>query len=785
MLNIEGINSNFKRFGENVIRFRVMVLLLFLLILGVSLLGLRLIRSDTNQDSYFLEGDSLLAAKQYFASIFGNDDFCAILVESNDVFTLDALTLIRQMGQELKAEVPYADDVLSLTEMEYTSGAASGISVNRLVPDPVPEDPASLLQIRDKAMSKPSIRNRMVSDDGRQTWIMLRLKPLPPHATMPDGESVDMVIGRKVNEIAGRPQYVPLSPRTTGLPVINLEKRLYMAKETPKLLGISLVLMVGTLAFFLRTARGVIFPLLSAVCSIVIIFGLQGFLGIEHDPAMIFLPVFLGMAMAICYSIYVVNFYRNEFLHTGLRKDSLVEAIGETAWPIGFSALTTIAGLLSFCLVPLRPIRWMGFTAAALTALIYVLTITLLPALISFGTDRPAKHAAPRHPDFIDRLMTYLGHTVLSRPRLSLSLCTLAILVSIVGLMHIEVSFDIRKSFGSHIPYVERICTIAASKVGSLYSYGIGIELPSADDAKDPENLRKLDMLCQEISQYPLTAKVSSILDILKDINQVVQNGTPSAYAIPQTREEVAQLLLLYENAGGIEAERWVDYDYRRLRILVEMADYNSREAAYELVQILQRGEELFPGASIILTGSLSQFTVMQEYISWGQIQSILISLVVISLLMAFVFGSIKIGLIGMIPNIVPSLFTGALMGFMDFPLDLLTVTVMPMLLGLAVDDTIHFISHCQLEFSRTGSYAQSIQHTFRMAGKAMFLTTLVLSLCFSAYMISDVAVFMRLGILIILGACSALLADYFITPVLLSRLRVFGPERQIRQSGT
>lgn len=777
MLDIEKINARFRKIGDYIVRFRTLNLLLFFVLLVVTILGLRLVRSDTNQENYFLEGDELLIAKEHFDSIFGNDDFCAVLVEADDVFTPQTLRLIRQMGQELKQEVPYADDVLSLTDMEFSSGTDDGINIVTPVPDPVPEDAAALMEIKEKVLSKAFLRNRIVSDDGTQTWIMLRLKLFPPHATMENGDGVDVAIGRKVNEIASREQYSSLNPRTTGLPVINLEKRLYMAQETPRLIGIFLVLMTGTLVFFLRTLRGVIFPLLSAISGIIIIFGLQGYLGIMHDPAMIFLPVFLGMSMAICYSIYFVNFYRKEFFRTGHRRDSLVQTIGETAWPIGFSALTTTAALLSFCFVPLRPIRWMGTTAAALTVTIYFLTIILLPSLMSFGKRNPPKKLKSPRPDFVDRLMVYLGDRVLLRPRLSLSISALVGVASVIGLLQIDVSFDIRNSFGKNVPYVERICAIADSKVGSLYSYGLGIELPSPGDAKNPENLRKLEMLCAEIGQYPLTKKVSSLLDILKDMNQVVRSGQDTEYRIPGTREEVAQLLLLYENAGGAEAERWVDYEYQRLRILVEVGDYNSGEATKELQRIRKRGEELFPGAKIVLTGSLSQFTVMQDYVSWGQIASIAVSICVISLMMGLVFGSLKIGLIGMIPNIIPALLTGALMGYFGFPLDLLTVTVMPMLLGVSVDDTIHFINHCQLEFERTGNYTKSVQRTFHVAGKSMFMTTMVLGICFSSYMASNVAVFIRLGLLVFIGVSGALLADYFITPVLIRSMKVFGPE--------
>jgi uncharacterized protein len=196
------------------------------------------------------------------------------------------------------------------------------------------------------------------------------------------------------------------------------------------------------------------------------------------------------------------------------------------------------------------------------------------------------------------------------------------------------------------------------------------------------------------------------------------------------------------------------------------------------LEDIEARAKDLFPDAHVILIGSISQYTVMQDYVTWGQIQSFLTALVIIAILMTLVFGSIKTGLIGMIPNISPALAVGGIMGFAGIPLDMITVTIMPMLLGLAVDDTIHFINHSQLEFGRTGSYRETTRRVFFTVGTALFLTSLVLILSFSAYLFSVAKVYINLGILVASGILAALLADYFMTPVLLNRFRPFGPGR-------
>lgn len=211
-----------------------------------------------------------------------------------------------------------------------------------------------------------------------------------------------------------------------------------------------------------------------------------------------------------------------------------------------------------------------------------------------------------------------------------------------------------------------------------------------------------------------------------------------------------------------------MDYDYQRLRLMVEVDDYNSGEAAGELRRIQTLGEELFPDARVLLVGSISQFTVMMDYVTRGQITSLFMALGVISVLLSLVFGSLKTGLIAMIPNLAPALAVGGIMGFAGIPLDMMTVTVIPMLLGLAVDDTIHFISHSRLEFERTGNYHESICRVFLSVGTALFLTSTALILCFSAYLASAANVFVNMGILVSAGIAAALATDYFVVPVLL-----------------
>ena len=296
------------------------------------------------------------------------------------------------------------------------------------------------------------------------------------------------------------------------------------------------------------------------------------------------------------------------------------------------------------------------------------------------------------------------------------------------------------------------------------------IEYPEkeAGKVKSPEVLRALDSLSTYLHHYPLTKRTTSVLNILKDLRQTTNGGDPHYYAVPETNDEAAQLLLLYENAGGTESEYWIDYDYRRLRTMVELKTYNSAEVERELAEAKVHAEQLFPGATVTMVGSMPQLTAMMQYVVRGQISSFLISLLIIGVLMMLVFGSVRIGLVGLIPNIMPALIVGGLMGWMGYPLDMMTATIMPMILGLAVDDTIHFINHSHLEYDRHGSYRRAI-------GTPIVMTSVVIAANFSVYMTSVANTFFNMGLLSVVGVLTALLADLFITPVLIRQFRLFG----------
>lgn len=777
-LNLEKINAWFEKRAWGIIRFRWLFLGLFFVTFLLGMYGASLMKVDVSNESMFLNDDPMKIATDKFKEMFGNDQFVGILIESDELFSKEKLILIRELGQEILDSVPFADQIVSLTDIEFSVGTEYGMSIEQIVPEIIPSSPEELDEIKDKVFSKKIFREKLISSDGTQSWIMVKLLPFPKDWEKNYEEYPQLLVGKKISQIIEKEKYKDFSPNATGNPYISYQKKLFFDAERGKVRRLALLFALIILAVSLRSWKGVAIPIITAISSVTIVNGAIGFLGIAVDNMVMTFSVLIGLCVALAYSIHLFSFYKRNFRKTGKRKQASAKAIGEMGWPVFFTALTTVTALLSFIFVPIKTVRFIGLCTAAVVGVTYFVVIVITPALLSFGKDRkPRPEKVGKTGTFTERIMGRLGNWVLKHPALILIVYSVASLVLIYGITKVEANVDPVKTIGLEVPYVKKAYEVASSELGTLDTYDVTIKLPKQGMAKEPEVLRNLDILAEEAKNYPHTKRVSSILDVVKDMNQVMNENNKVYYSVPDKREVIAQLMLLYENAGGSESENWVDYEYQTLRLMVMLDDFNSATAIQTYEQITARAGELFPGAEVSVVGTMPQYIVMIDYITKWQIISFLIALIVVTLMLMIVFGNVKSGLIGLIPNITPALVIGGIMGFMGIPLDTISVLIMPMILGLAVDDTIHFINHGKLEFQRTGNYHKSIVRTFRTVGVALLTTTIVLSTNFAVYMTSCVNTYFNMGLLAVAGIVSALLADYFVTPVLFKAFRIYGKE--------
>ncbi len=787
------INKAFRKFGEIQVKFRWLFLLGMFVITAIGLSGLRKFVAEDLQEDWFGDKEKIKLATDRFEETFGNEDVITVLVQSNNIFDSDVLNMIDRLGNEMMETIPYARDVMSVVEVSVAKGTDDGMQVVTPFEDGIPdthtaEGKAEMESIKKFLLSREAIANKLVSEDATETWVILYLYGYGEEDNK--ARTGMYKAGRAAHKLLEDPKWQSdkWNLICAGTPYTECEESDVMRKEMSRNLISGFIAMIICLILFVRSLRGLIVPLFSTVGGIGVVFGFMSYFGIVADQNMMTIPILLGMALSVGYSIHYINSFKLHFRQTGLRKESVITSVEETGWPLFFTVVTTAASVLSFLTTDLKPIRWMGATSAAMVFAVYIYVSVLIPILMSFGKDiADAANAHTKSAAFAqktDARFEHFGRSVIKRRKAVIVAFTLITAACIPALFKIDVNMDSFKFMGLRIPYIRRIYEITQSQLGSYFNYNIMLTFDEDDAVKNPDVLKKIDELSTLIGSFKLTKlnngvpKIFSILDIVKEMNQTMHADDPAFYTIPDDEDLLAQLLFLYEISGG-QTSRWVDEEFRTLRMSIDVASYDANELAANLKTIEQTCAELFPQADCHLIGAAVQFAELNNKIVFGELYSFFTSLVAIAILMMLVFGSVKMGLIGLIPNIFPVLVIGAIMGYLGISLDLMTMAIMPMILGIAVDDTIHFTNHAKYLFEKEKSYDRAIFGTFYSIGKTLAMTTIILSATFLVYLTCKIDAILRLGVLAAVGLLSALAADYLMTPVLIYISKPFGKEEK------
>ena len=783
------INKAFRKFGEIQVKFRWLFLLAMFVITAVGLSGLRKFVAEDLQEDWFGDKEKIKLATDRFEETFGNEDVITVLVQTKDVFDSDVLNMIDRLGNEMMETIPYARDVMSVVEVSVAKGTDDGMQVVTPFEDGIPdthtaEGKAEMESIKKFLLSREAIANKLVSEDSTETWVILYLYGYGDEDNK--ARTGMYKAGRAAHKLLDDPKWQSdkWNLICAGTPYTECEETDVMQKEMSRNLISGFIAMIICLILFVRSLRGLIVPLFSTVGGIGVVFGFMSYFGIVADQNMMTIPILLGMALSVGYSIHYINSFKLHFRQTGLRKESVIMSVEETGWPLFFTALTTIASLISFALVDIGPLKWLGLTSSATVLVIFLYAIILIPVLLSFGKDKKKEESATTQKTTkADLAFESFGKRVLKHSKAVLIVGFAMIVVFIPGIFKIRVTLDYIEMLGLKIPYIARLAKLQNTQLGSVYSYKILIEYPDVDEFKKPERMFALEKLENTLGNLSLTRKsngkprVKSVLDIVKETNRMLNGDDPAYYSIPDDENLLTQELFLYEITGGSRLYDWLNADYNMAYVNVNLATYDSSQIASNIADAEKAAEELFPGAEVSAIGAVAEFAEMNGKIVRGELKSFAGSFIMIAAMLILVFMSIRTGLIGMIPNVTPVIILAGIMGYFRFRLDMMTMTVMPMILGIAVDDTIHFINHVKYYYEVHGNYKDAILRTYLEIGKTMCMTTVIICAMFLIYAFSPMNTMHRIGMLSIVGLTTALAADYLLTPVLIYVTKPFGKE--------
>jgi predicted RND superfamily exporter protein len=408
-------------------------------------------------------------------------------------------------------------------------------------------------------------------------------------------------------------------------------------------------------------------------------------------------------------------------------------------------------------------------------------------ALIPFKAKKASR--AAQNQKRMDKFLHAISRISTTHPVMVIAISAVIIVLSISGASRIRFSHYPLKWFKADNIIRMDTETIDDAMRGSMT---IEVVLDTAEENgwHDPDRLKRLNAADKAMEALThddnYVGKAFSLTTILKEINQALNENRKSAYKIPDDRRLAAQEFLLFENSGSDDLEDFVDSQFTKARFTMKFPFKDAVHYWPFQKMIKEYFQKHFPDCRIKFTGMISLLSRTISNTITSLAKSYIIAMAVITLLMILLIGRLRIGLLSMLPNLAPILLMMGIIGAFGFPMDMFTMMVASIAIGLAVDDTIHFMHNFRRYYEAFGDPEKAVFETLHTTGRAMLVTTTVLSAGFFIYMFASLNNIIRFGFLTGVTLIAALMADYFLAPALMVIVnkKKTAPESKIIASG-
>ncbi len=784
------IENLFEQLARLVFRHRIKALLVMLVLTAIPAAFLPRLTIDTTNESFFRRDDTVLVDYNAFKDQFGKDELFVVAIQAPDIFEPEFLDRLKALHNELKYRVPYLDDITSLINARSTRGEGDTLIVEDLMKR-WPRTDRDRQTLRQRALSNPLYRDLLLSEDGTFATVILKARtylqspeqdvlggfdddPSPErHAAgrvyLSNRQNSEMIrVIRAVMENHDGPGF-----RTylAGAPVVVADIEAGIDRTLKTMIPLSLLVVVLFLAVMFRRASGVVYPMLTMVLSLLATFGLMAATGLPITHVTQILPTFL-LVVGVADAVHILAIFFLRYDEGADKEDAMVYALGHSALAVLMTSLTTAAGLLSFIAADVAPIVDMGLISPLGVLLALVYTVILVPALIALLPVRrkPRATASGKMP-IMDRMLEWIAAVSCRHPWRIIAIAALCLILAISGMTKLRFSHNGLLWLPDDYP-VRKATEVIDERLKGAVTLEVVIDSGKENGLHDPAFLERLEEAVRFFSDYQLeklkVGKAWTITGVLKEIHQALHENRREFYALPGTRELAAQEFLLFEGSGSDDLEEVVDTAYRTVRFTIKSPFHDAMVYKRFLDEVQTYFETNFPGTRVTTTGVMALFAGMIHNVITTMAKSYLIALLVITALMVALIGRVRIGLLSMVPNLIPIMMVMGIMGWLDITLDLSTSLIGSIAIGLVVDDTIHFMHNFRRYVEQTGDVEQAVRSTMLTTGRAMLITSVVLAAGFFITMTAEMKNTISFGLLTGTSVVFALVADYFLTPALM-----------------
>jgi len=692
--------------------------------------------------------------------IFGSDETLIVTLAAADVFTPEVFDTVVRMTQRI-SEIGAVRDVLSLANAVDIRSVDDGLDISPFASG-LEDGTTTLAGIRERVLGNPVYAGNLVSVTGDATALVIYFNDISDFEYMRGG--VHEQIMRIIEEERGSTDVY-----LTGTPFFKVAMSEALIKDllwTPPLITVILVIV---LVAAYRSMIGVVAPLLTVGAGVILTLGTISALGHSLSMISVLVPPLL-MILGFSYAVHVTSEYHHLRSQPETGVPIIKQALQHMALPVALTGLTTIAGFVAMMANPIGAVQEFGIFAAIGVVYVSVLSITFTPALlkvldrrprVSKDEDRPAARG-------FDRFVEYIALYDLKHRNMIFVIAAVLFMLALAGIMRIHVSTESITNFASDSE-VRKGFDIVNEKLGGANNFYIVLEGSHREAFKEPANLRQLQELQAWLLEQPEIGGTLSIADYLMLINQAFNDNDPAFHTIPDNKRLITQLLFL---SASEDLDRIVDSRYQTTNLVVRSRVINSDLMTDLIARIQARLAQLPEHIKATVTGNPVLISETLTNIIVGQARSVGLALVFVYLILAAMFMSQRIGFVALLPNILPvAVYFGSL-GFFGISLNPSTSLIAPMVLGIAIDDTIHYFSRFNHEVRLNADDRKATLLAMKAVGRPVTLTSVGLCLGFLVLMNSELRMQAQVGIMASYALAIAWLCDFMLTPALCATVR-------------
>ncbi len=713
--------------------------------------------------AYFGPENPQLITFENMEKIFSKQDnvYFYIHAKEGDLFTQQGLHLIERLTDE-GWQLPYSQRVISLQNYQHTDVEDDDLLIDYLYYDALELNDEQQQKIKQNVFNEPTLLNRLISQDGASTGVNVR-------TVLPEGTSKhtskEAVLAARALADSIRPDFPGFDILVGGSLTSNVTMGEAIKQDVETLLGLSYLVMIITMVILLRTFSGMLLTLMIISFSVLSTMGLFGWLGFTMTPPTGFVPTAI-LTIAVADTIHILISYYYELNHGKSKFEAIQEALRINFSPVFITSITTVIGVLCLNTSDSPPYRDMGNMIAAGVFFAWLYSISFLPAML-------ALMPAPK------------GKVENNKPSIMLRFANIVIrfykpLFIIMAIVIIAIGSQLNKNIISERWHeffdtsFEVRNTIEATNetLGGLHRIFFVLDSQEKDGINNPEYLQQTDDFAQWLLTQDKVSSVDSITSILKRLNKNLHANDEAWFKIPESRELAAQYLLLYELSlpMGLGLDDTINNARSASRLTVS---FEKADSGYILELEQKALAWLTANAPAITVSEGTGLDIVFANLTFRNITSMMegtsIALLLISFLLIFALRSFKVGLISLIPNIMPAILAYGIWGMINGQIDTAVSVVVCLSLGIVVDDTVHFLSKYLRARKEQGlSTEEAIRYAFNTVGNALLVTSAVLIGGFLIMQFSHFHPSNNMGMLLAITILMALLVDFLFLPPLL-----------------